>query len=99
MEGMFSDCTSLTVMDLSSFDTGNVTRMPKMFKGMTNLVTIYASDDFVVQSAASNNNMFDGDVKLEGGGGTTYAAAQVKGSGYARIDNPPSKPGYFTSKA
>ncbi|MDO4199650.1 MAG: BspA family leucine-rich repeat surface protein [Clostridia bacterium] len=96
MEGMFSDCTSLTKLDLSSFDTGNVTVMTKMFKNMANLTTIYVSDSFVVNT--SNNNMFEDDVKLEGGAGTTYADAQVKGTSYARIDNPPSSPGYFTRK-
>lgn len=96
MEGMFSDCTSLTVLDLSSFDTGNVTVMTKMFKNMANLTTIYASDNFIVNT--SNNNMFDSAIKLKGGAGTTYEDAQVKGSSYARIDNPPSMPGYFTRK-
>ena len=37
MSYMFSDCSNLTNIDLSSFDTKNVTNMSYMFAGCYNL--------------------------------------------------------------
>jgi len=40
MSGMFKGCSNLTKIDLSSFDTKNVTNMSSMFKGCSNLTKI-----------------------------------------------------------
>ena len=37
MNGMFNGCNSLTVLDLSGFNTSNVTRMNDMFPNCNNL--------------------------------------------------------------
>ena len=40
MEGMFLDCSGLTSIDLSSFNTEHVDNMSSMFGGCTNLTTL-----------------------------------------------------------
>ena len=40
MDGMFQDCTNLTVLDLSDWNTANCTNMNNMFKGCTSLTDI-----------------------------------------------------------
>ena len=40
MRGMFSDCESLTALDLSSFDTSKVTKMACMFYGCESLTAL-----------------------------------------------------------
>ena len=40
MSGMFQDCTSLTSLNLSGWNTSNVTDMGYMFNGCSNLNTI-----------------------------------------------------------
>ena len=40
MEAMFSNCSSLTEIDLSNFDTSNVYAMASMFEGCTNLRSV-----------------------------------------------------------
>lgn len=42
---MFEGCSSLTTLDLSSFDTRKVTDMEQMFKDCTNLTTICVTED------------------------------------------------------
>lgn len=42
-QGMFLDCTSLKEIDLSGFDTSNVTSMHTMFKNCTALTTLHIS--------------------------------------------------------
>lgn len=104
MAGMFTGCTSLITLDLSMFYTNKVTKMLAMFSSCSNLTTIYASDGFVIQAGCNTKNMFgsDADTKcgsLVGGKGTKCADKGEYWTGtYARIDNPPTFPGYFTSK-
>lgn len=98
---MFSDCTGLTELDLSSFDTHNVHWMKGMFSGCTNLVTIYASENFVTPDpiyGAGYDYVFNNCTNLVGGAGTAYNGNQ--GREYARIDDPDNgRPGYFTAKS
>lgn len=104
----FYDCTSLISLDLSSFDTSNVTTMEKMFgfaSANNTLTTIYVSN---LWSTASITNR-DAEVfyycnALVGEKGTAASGAINKDSNrkkviYARIDNPPDAPGYFTYRA
>lgn len=105
MKGMFEN-SSFEVLDLSSFDTSSITYVlnqrggiASMFAGCSQLETIYASNKFDVthlpQGSEGRRDTFDGCVALVGGAGTTYSETWGE---YARIDNPPSLPGYFTGK-
>lgn len=95
MTAMFQECSSLTELDLSNFDTAQTKEMNTMFKNCGNLVTIYATDKFVTTSVTSSNMMFQYCNAIVGGAGTTYHSNKL-GHEYAVIDNPPDKPGYFT---
>ena len=92
---MFRGCSSLTVLDLSSFSTANVIAMGGMFMGCSNLRTIYAGSGWstaAVEASASNCT------SLVGGQGTAYNSSNPKDKTYAHIDGGPSNPGYFTEK-
>lgn len=98
MSFSFASVSKCAVLDVSNFDTGNVTKMDGMFYHCSLLETIYASSAFVVSQVASSPDMFRYDEKLVGGAGTTYIANNPRDKTYARIDNPPDAPGYFTLK-
>ena len=76
-----------------------------MFQGCGSLETIYASAKFVRNG--ESYNMFSGCESIVGGKGTTYNGyydgdryvpiGDAAGA-YAKIDNPPSAPGFFTQK-
>ena len=71
--------------------------MANMFSYCSNLSTIYVSDLFDTSSVTSSGNMFSNSTKLVGGAGTKYNSSYIDKT-YARIDNPPDSPGYFTYK-
>ena len=97
MNNVFSACSTLTTLDLSSFDTRATTTFYDMFYGCTNLETIYVSELFETANA-ENERMFKDDTKLVGGAGTTYSEEHINVD-YARVDEPSiGKPGYFTFK-
>lgn len=83
-------------INISSFDTSNVTNMSYMFYYMTNLTTIYASNNFTTSAVTNSDNMFYSSDKLVGGNGTKYNSSYIDKT-YARIDTS-STPGYFTLK-
>lgn len=105
MKSMFSNCQKLETLDLSAFYTSNVTDMSFMFSSSQKLKTIYASEYFVVSGAkcsymfgGGTTNIMDSKCKsLVGGAGTECKdrSSPVDGT-YARIDHPPTFPGYFT---
>ncbi len=95
MGGMFWNCTSLQRLDLSSFNTQNVTDMSGMFQDCSMLRTIYATYDW--NRSGNTMNMFQGCTSIVGGMGTTYAPDHIDGE-YARIDELPRSPGYFSEK-
>ena len=97
MSGMISYCNNLQSVDLSSFDTANVTNMYRMFNSDSKLEKIYVSNAFVVSQVTNSSGMFKGCSRLVGGSGTPYSSSYVDKT-YARIDNPPDAPGYFTLK-
>ena len=97
MSNMFNGCGGLAALDVSGFDTARVSEMYSMFTYCWNLNMIYASEKFVTHSLLQDNNMFSGCSTLIGGAGTTYDWKHTDNE-YARIDNPPSAPGYFTVK-
>lgn len=98
---MFQNCESIKTLDVSSFDTSGTIRgdaFTFFFSYCTNLTTIYASGNFVVPSSHGyGSGMFGRCYALVGGAGTTYNSYKTNGE-YARIDNPPDAPGYFTAK-
>ena len=93
----FFRCDAVETLDLSTWDTSRVTNTNQMFRTSGLLETIYASAAFVTTAVTNNNNMFTDCTSLIGGAGTTYDSTKVK-TEYARIDNPPTAPGYFTAK-
>ena len=96
MTSMFQQCPVVEVLDLSSFDTGNVTSIRNMFEACYALTTIYASNMFDVTDI-NEDWVFVSNDHLVGGSGTAYVTGNHS-SRYARIDNPPTEPGYFTAK-
>ena len=101
---MFGYCPKLTTLNLSSFNTAKVTNMVSLFRGCTSLETILVGPDWVVSNTGASGgttdigeNMFYGCTSLKGGKGTVYDDTHT-GSEYARIDNAPDAPGYFTDK-
>lgn len=60
MGSMFSNCTSLETLDLSSFNTEKVTNMSEMFVGSTNLRTINLPKGFIGSNVTDLNGMFRG---------------------------------------
>lgn len=96
-ENMFSNCSSLEELDLTRFDTSNLEQISYMFSYMTNLKTVYVSDLWDNSNIQEyyDNGTFDSDTQLVGEKGTTYDANYI-GREYARVDNAPDSPGYFT---
>ena len=99
MDAMFNRCYKLSSLDLSSFNTSNVTDLSEMFRGCSALRTIYVGDGWQLSGMAQaiSRNVFNDCTSLVGGQGTAYDPAHV-GSDYAHIDGGPSNPGYFTDK-
>ena len=95
MIGMFYDCRSVTSLDLSGFQFGSVDAINQMFIGCNNLRTITVSDHFTIKGTTTTLWMFYDCTSLVGGAGTAYDSTHTDGE-YARIDNPPDFPGYFT---
>ena len=60
MDYMFKGCSALTSLDLTNFNTANVTYMNNMFEGCSALTTIYASDKFDTDNVWSGSDMFTG---------------------------------------
>lgn len=58
MGSMFSKCTSLETLDLSSFNTEKVTNMFEMFVGSMNLRTINLPKGFIGSNVTDLNGMF-----------------------------------------
>lgn len=64
MGSMFSKCTSLETLDLSSFNTEKITNMFEMFVGSTNLRTINLPKGFIGSNVTDLNGMFRGCASL-----------------------------------
>ena len=92
-----SQCPSLREIDISTWYVPNLVNCALAFYSCPSLVTIYGTNGFSAQSI-NGYNAFYGSENLVGGAGTTYNRRRVDNT-YARIDNPPDAPGYFTAKA
>jgi len=98
---MFHSFKAVKEIDLSMFDTRNVTKMKTMFFNNIELTTIYVSDKFVTDNLVpgedGSKSMFTNDTHLVWWNGTTYSSSHVNGE-YARIDGKGWLPWYFTEK-
>ena len=91
MSQMFRECKKLKELDLSSFDTKNVTDMWYMFYTDNNLQTIYVGEGWNVDKVTSSDCMFTDCYKLVGK--LKYADIQSSSIEYATTD------GYLTYKS
>ncbi len=101
---MFAGCKNLVSLDLSNFNTQNVTSMKGMFgyydkdedKGYycDKLETIFVGDGWTTKYT-EDDKLFEGCKKLVGGLGSTYNEKNVS-TDYAHIDGGKSSPGYLT---
>ena len=95
MSSMFVGCETITNLDLSNFDTSNVVHMINMFMDCSALTTIYVSNEWSVEMVKSSDYMFENCFCLVGGQETIYDNHHTDKE-YARIDEGPANPGYFT---
>ena len=58
MDSMFSECRSLTNLDLINFNTSQVTDMFSMFKECNKLTQITVSNKWVIKSGTETDSMF-----------------------------------------
>ena len=54
MRYMFFSCSSLTSLDLSNFDTSNVTNMQEMFSGCSKLKDVYITVEETLNKLTNN---------------------------------------------
>ena len=92
---VFSRCSELQTIDISMIQASVSANAYRMFYMCGALVTIFATSGFTPQYGQF---MFTGCNSLVGGSGTTFVSSQNDQT-YARIDNPPDAPGYFTAKS
>ena len=95
MESMFSGCSKLTDLNLSSFNTAAVLNMENMFNGCTHLTTINVGTGWNTDNVINSIDMFDGCTALVGGNGTTYDETHTDKE-YARLNGGTSIPSYLT---
>ncbi len=95
MAYMFADCSSLTELDLSSWNTKNVEFISSMFQNCKNLVTINVGEGWNVERVKSGLQMFEYATSLVGGEGTRYDPENVD-EDYAHPDGGKDNPGYLT---
>ena len=97
MQAMFSGCSSLQSLDLSSFNTASVTNMQAMFSGCSSLQSLDLSS-FNTASVTNMSYMFENCSNLEniyvGDGWSTQAVTY----GNFMFDNCSKLPGYDGSK-
>ena len=106
MSLMFAGCKTIKELDLSYFDTKNVSYMTGMFGFYDteagkkyycdNLETVYVGKNWTTKYT-DDDDLFEGCKKLTGEKGTAYSGKNI-GLDYAQIDGGTSNPGYFTEK-
>jgi surface protein len=97
---MFRDCSSLKVLDLTSFNIDNLKTAYTMFYGCSSLTTIFCNQDWSLNTELVANSglyVFTSCTNLVGGKGTKNNNPEV-GLAYARPDGGPNSPGLFTMK-
>lgn len=92
---MFKGCMAIESIEIMASAPELFTALGEVFRGCYALKTIYTNADWNIN--ASSQYMFLGCIALQGGAGTAYDSGYTTAA-YARIDNPPDAPGYFTLK-
>lgn len=97
----FQACYNLETIDLSGLQ-GTIEACSNTFSNASGggdmaLTTIYANAGLDFSQATAHSNVFRACTSLVGGEGTPFNSSFI-GKQYARIDNPPDAPGYFTAK-
>ncbi len=84
MQSMFSGCSSLRYVDLSSFNTAKVTKMSKTFYNCTSLESIFVGEDWSTTKVSSSTDMFSGCTNLKGTpNGIEYKSTYTNDKSYA----------------
>ena len=83
-------CSAIKMLNVSSFNTENVTDMRFLFNNCANLTTIYCNDDWNTSTVQYCDSMFDGCTSLVGA--VAYDASKTD----VTMANPTT--GYFTKK-
>lgn len=81
MSFMFSGCSALTALDLSSFDTTQVRDMSSMFSGCRELTALDLSS-FKTTSVSSMSSMFEGCISLK-----ALDLSSFNGSAVGKMEN------------
>ena len=89
MLAMFYSCSALTSLDVTHFNTANVTNMSRMFSSCSSLTTIYASSKFVTTRVTKSSGMFNKCEKLKGE--VVWKKDKATDKTYAKIEG-----GYFS---
>ncbi len=87
----------LTTIDISSFNTANVTDMTSMFECQPELTTIFVGNGWNTTKVEKGSDTFLNSTKLVGGRGTVYNESHTNYT-YAHVDGGTSNPGYLTLK-
>ena len=95
MHNMFAECSSLTSLDISQFNTAKVADMSQMFWYCSELTMIVVGHKWTTAIVKDGQNMFMGCTKLVGGEGTAYNEND-SGLAYAHIDKGEANPGYLS---
>ena len=95
MRQMFQDCSSLTKLNLSEWNTAKVTYMTSMFQGCSDLVTIFVGPEWNTDAVTYDDLMFYGCSNIRGINGTTYDSSKMDKT-YARIDEGGENKGYMS---
>ena len=101
MNEMFKGCSSLKVLDLTSFNISSLVSATGMFNGCKSLATIFCDDDWSKRTELEiSDGMFVYCDNLVGGKGTKFNGDpwELTDKRYARPDGGTSDPGYFTKK-
>ncbi len=72
MSSAFSGCSSLTTLDLSSFDIRNAGTLAYLFSGCSNLKTVFVGENWDASNIGYSEKMFYNCTSIVGEDGTTY---------------------------
>lgn len=103
MQSMFQNCR-IDTLDISSFNSASLVDASYLFKRTTgqSIKTILTTDAFGVNNSpnigSTTTAVFGECYDLVGGASTAWSLSHKDDWAYARIDNPPDAPGYFTAK-
>ena len=86
MEGLFQHCISLEYIDVSNFDTSNVTNMAFMFNNCNSLNEIKGLDKFKTNKVKSMEGMFQSCFKLEYIDVSSFDTSNVKKMDFMFVD-------------